>query len=464
MGSGESLSLKRFFNVGALMRIPVLLIRLFVIAVVVASTMQGLGQRRNRPAVPLEPVTAILDAFRSYSIVALGEGPHGNEQAHQFRLSLIRNPGFAAVVNDIVVEFGNARYQDVMDRFVRGENVPVETLRQVWQNTTAYGSVWDVSIYEEFYRAVRAVNATLPKERQLRVLLGDPPVDWNSSRSIQEQIRDFGTRDAFPLPLVLREVIAKHRRALLIYGDGHFPRKPDAATRSIVSLLESVGTRVFSIHTNGDNADLEELQPDISRWPEPSLALIRGTTLELAPFKSYPYPSTTVDGEDKQFDAILYLGNPLTITYARFTPQLCEDAEYIRMRSRHSGDPNWGDRFRTLCHSPLPVLPQLWRTWQSSGIAATLALAPASSDSYNGGAEDLYRLAQAMMKRRKFDDAIAVLEMNSKLFPRDLLSLRTLTDAYLAKGDTVAYWRTSWRTLAISPHDRTARHAVGLDR
>jgi tetratricopeptide (TPR) repeat protein len=83
---------------------------------------------------------------------------------------------------------------------------------------------------------------------------------------------------------------------------------------------------------------------------------------------------------------------------------------------------------------------------------------------YSGGAEDLYRLAQAMMKRRKFDDAIAVLELNARLFPRDLLSLRTLTEAYLAKGDTVAYWKTSWRTLAISPHDRTARHAVGLDR
>jgi hypothetical protein len=45
-----------------------------------------------------------------------------------------------------------------------------------------------------------------------------------------------------------------------------------------------------------------------------------------------------------------------------------------------------------------------------------------------------------------------------------LLSLRTLTEAYLAKGDTVAYWKTSWRILAISPHDRTARQAVGLDR
>ncbi len=446
------------------MKSPVLLTRMFAIVVAIATAAPGSGQQSKRPAVPLEPAAAILDAFRSYSIVALGEGPHGNEQAHQFRLSLIRNPGFAAIVNDIVVEFGNARYQDVMDRFVRGENIPSAAHRQVWQNTTAHGSVWDVSIYEEFFLAVRAVNATLPKERQLRVLLGDPPVDWNSSRSIEEQVRDFGTRDAFPLPLVLREVVAKHRRALLIYGDGHFSRRPEAATRSIVALLESTGTRVFSINTNADNADLEELQPGISKWPAPSLALIRGTTLEMAPFNSSPYPATTVDAGDKKFDAILYLGHPLTITYARFTRQLCEDTEYIRMRSQHSGDPRWDVRFKVLCQSPLPVLPQLWRTYQSRGIAATLALAPTTSASYIEGATDLYRLAQAMMKRRKFDDAIAVLEMNAKLFPLDRLSLKTLTEAYLAKGDTQSYWKTSWRTLAINPNDRTARHAVGLDR
>jgi hypothetical protein len=52
-----------------------------------------------RPAVPVEPITAILDAFRTHSVVALDEGSHGNEQAHVLRLSLIRNPKFADAVN-----------------------------------------------------------------------------------------------------------------------------------------------------------------------------------------------------------------------------------------------------------------------------------------------------------------------------------------------------------------------------
>jgi erythromycin esterase-like protein len=125
-----------------------------------------------KAAVPANAIDAVIDAFRTHRVVALGEGPHGNEQGHAFRLALIRDPRFAATVNDIVVEFGSARYQDVMDRFVNGDDVPRDTLRHVWQDTTVGTPLWDKPIYEEFFRAVRAVNAKLRPERRLRVLLG----------------------------------------------------------------------------------------------------------------------------------------------------------------------------------------------------------------------------------------------------------------------------------------------------
>jgi hypothetical protein len=57
---------------------------------------------------------------------------HRNTAIHAFLLSLIRDPQFPTVVNDIVVECGNALHQDVADRFVRGEDVPYETLRKIW--------------------------------------------------------------------------------------------------------------------------------------------------------------------------------------------------------------------------------------------------------------------------------------------------------------------------------------------
>src|SRR6185436_7324801 len=83
----------------------------------------ALAQTAPVPAKPVEPIGAIVDVLRTHSLVALGD-----EQGHAFRLALIRDPRFTSVVNDIVVEFGSARYQGVMDRFIRGEEVKDEDL------------------------------------------------------------------------------------------------------------------------------------------------------------------------------------------------------------------------------------------------------------------------------------------------------------------------------------------------
>ena len=85
----------------------------------------------------------------------------------------------------------------LIDRFVNGESVADAALGRVWQNTTVPQPLWDVPIYEEFFRAVRAVNASLPRERRLRVLLGDPPIDWDT-------IRSEGQRQALNLRLSSR--------------------------------------------------------------------------------------------------------------------------------------------------------------------------------------------------------------------------------------------------------------------
>jgi hypothetical protein len=316
----------------------------------------------SKPAVPLDPVTAVLDAFRTHAIVALGDGAHDNEQSHAFRLALIRDPRFAATVDDIVVECGSARYQNLMDRFVRGEAVPDASLRQVWRNTTTPTTLWDLPIREEFFRAVRAVNASLPKGRRLRVLLGDPPIDWSSVRTHDDYQPWLAQRDTFPAALIRREVLAKHRRALVIYGDMHLQRRNlmsnydmhDPLASGIVNLLEGqADVNVFTIWTNtAAGVDLDTLQPDIVSWRVPSLAIVRGTTLGAADFTFY-YPgdsprlairhgkpdfSAPIPQEqwaslrmEDQFDAVLYLGPSSALTSSRLSPALCHDADYVHI-------------------------------------------------------------------------------------------------------------------------------------
>jgi hypothetical protein len=315
----------------------------------------------TRPAVPLDPIDGILAAFKTHQVVTIGEGGHNNEQTHALRLALIRDRRFPKVVNDIVVEFGNSRYQDIMDRFVRGEDVPHAELKQVWQNTSQAHEIWDVPIYEDFFREVRKVNAHLPKKRKLRVLLGDLPVDWDQIKT-REDLLKTRRADSIPAGIIEREVISKGRRAFVIYGEmlsvrrnTYWMMEDKAAAEeryarpveTIVALLEKSGVKVFSIRTSMN--DLASLQPDIANWTPPKLALIAGTPLGQASFLFfYPddiyirRPDNTweqVKADPKrspvmqdQFDAVLYIGPKSSVTYSKVSKELCADPDYLPMR------------------------------------------------------------------------------------------------------------------------------------
>ena len=309
----------------------------------------------ERPIAPAEPVRAILAAFESHDIVAVDEGRHGNEQGHELRLRLIRHPGFARSVNDIVVEFGSARYQEMMDRYIRGENVPAGELRRAWQDTTQH-AVWDVPIFEEFFRTVRQVNESLPKDRQLRVLLADPPIDWSAVRTPSDHFKWLRMRDTHGAALVQREVLAKKRKALLIFGAMHLQRRnisanydPLDGAETVISILDLAGAKTFTIRTPTE-PEPPSLQADMASWPVPSLALLRGTRLgmrDAAMFWSTDMPRFALrDGKPSPlpreqwrvlpmqdlFDALLYLGPASTITTAKLPPAVCADTTYRQMR------------------------------------------------------------------------------------------------------------------------------------
>jgi hypothetical protein len=183
-------------------------------------------------------------------------------------------------------------------------------------------------------------------------------------------------------------VIAKKRKALIVYGDMHFLRRmpppmPGQPAGTIVGLLETAGVKVFSIWTfTGFGAELPTLQPDIATWKKPSLTLIKDTPLGTAPFTFYypkgsgmmmrpgPNGPIVVDlGEaiggvmQEQFDAVLYLGPKSEITYAELPKSLCADPEYVEMRAarlsamRRPGasttDPSPADDFRRACKEAL---------------------------------------------------------------------------------------------------------------
>jgi outer membrane protein OmpA-like peptidoglycan-associated protein len=230
-------------------------------------------------ALQLAPATEyLLDAVQRFPLVAFSEPGHGDGGTREFLRSLLRDPRFAAKVDDIVVEFGNARYQDVADRFVAGEHVSQDELEQIWENTTIVTGVWTAPIYRGFIEDVRALNATLPPDRQLRVLLGDPPIDWTQVRGpADEDMNDW--RDAHFAWVVDEQVMKKQRRAFLWIGGAHITRQV-MLPGSLIHLLDLrfPGQTLVVVALDHENSD-EQMLRRLGSWPSLMAAPVRNTWL-----------------------------------------------------------------------------------------------------------------------------------------------------------------------------------------
>jgi hypothetical protein len=308
------------------------------------------GQSTRVAPVVREAVPAVLDLFEQYSIVALSEGDHNNQKGHEFRLALVRDPRFGRLVNDVVVEFGNSRYQAVMDRFTAGADVPYQELRQVWENTTIPGTLWDSPIYYEFFAAIRDVNRA--NGSHIRVVLGDPPIDWASIHSADQINAYYPQRSSYAATVIQQEVLKKNRRALVVYGAGHLlSTLPLGADSLVANLRRDSKARIFTI--SNSYPDLSRFQTGAS-WPVPSLILVKGTTIGLE-------PSEADTPLELDFDAVLNLGGPSALSMTRVQKSVCTDPGYLKMRfDRYAltatpENPDPGAQLRKLCG--LPAVP-----------------------------------------------------------------------------------------------------------
>ncbi len=334
-------------------------------------------QMTPKPTAAEPAIDGVLHALRTHQLVAITD-PHGSAPLRDLLRQLFSDPRFADVTNDIVLEVGNARYQPIVDDYVNGGTVDESALSQAWQNTTVPNQI---SADLEWFRIVRRINSTRSLERRVRILLGDPPIDWAMVRTRDDHSRWLAQRDSFPAALIQTEVIAKRRKALIVYGHLHFQRRNvatnfemgDWRSETIVSLIERAGpTRVFTIWSL-DQPLLAAL-PQASEWPKPALASTAGTTLgaiDVGRLTTFPPRARIVNGRieplpkeqyatlpiEQQLDAVLYLGAPPSAPIAP-SAEPCKQPGFLEERLRRiaiTGIPKFeAEAIQKLCG----VLPQ----------------------------------------------------------------------------------------------------------
>jgi hypothetical protein len=234
---------------------------------------------------PEDATAAILAAFEKYEVVGMSAA-HGDKDLDDFILGLIRNPAFPSKVSDVAVECGNSLYQPILDRYIAGDAVSLSEVGLVWRNTTQ--TMCGMSgFYEELFPLVRKINKKLAPERRLRVLAGDPAFDWSKVRGRGDIP---GVRDESIAAVMEKEVLSKHRKALMLFGTFHLLHRGNTPSTfpSAVELYEKDYpgvTLVIADHEGFGNWTAlakynDEFEARMASWPVPTLIKnIQGTWL-----------------------------------------------------------------------------------------------------------------------------------------------------------------------------------------
>jgi enterochelin esterase-like enzyme len=266
---------------------------------------------------PVDAVAGIVAAFAKHPVVIIAEWRHEIQQMGDLYIRLVNDPAFQNTVQDIVIEFGSRQNQPLIDRYIGGENVPMEEVRHIWRDTTKVAS-WESPIYANWLTAIRDVNRKLPPAKRFRVLAGDTAVDWSRMKT-QSDWTALGDNNVSFSDVILNQVLAKKRHALVVLGSNHVTKTGDrnggSNTTTMVEARYPGSTYVTMLWVTPDRP---------AGWNPPVFYDLAGTSLDV-----------------RFTDAWIYVGPQDSLITSK-PPAGSLDAEYMKEVDRRSMI-EWGE-------------------------------------------------------------------------------------------------------------------------
>lgn len=302
------------------------------------------GAAHDHP--PVDAVKGIVAAFEKHPVVVIGEWVPGIREMGDFYIRLVRDPVFQHTVQDIVIQFASRNNQPLLDRYIAGEDIPMDQVRQIWRDTTKAG-LWDSPIYAEWLAAIREVNREMPPDRRFHVLAGDTAVDW-SRITTQSEWKALEDSNASFADVVINQVLAKHRRALVVLNGQNVAKLGHEDKPNTSTMIEAryPGAAYVVIHRRILH-DPDEAVLQLPGHPEtPTLYDLAGTALGQKPIHE------NGGAPLRWVDAWLYVGPVDSLTRLFPSPGSLE-ASYLKEVDRRSTI-QWGDlRARRFLGQPL---------------------------------------------------------------------------------------------------------------
>ena len=179
-------------------------------------------------------------ALHANKLVAIGD-VHGSEHVVTRLIKYLDEPSNWQQLDDLVVEFGNARYQDLADQYLLSkQNISIDDVRHIWRDTL-YFMAWQYDIYEQLVLKLKQLNST--REHKVRLVLAEPAMNWQTL-SKEDWQKLERSRETGYLEAINQHVFAKQRRAILLFGAFHTFKQPVVIStqaspfNSVITLLE----------------------------------------------------------------------------------------------------------------------------------------------------------------------------------------------------------------------------------
>ena len=313
--------------------------RAILLTAFLASGLSALAQ--DAPPPTIKPaVSGLLDTFKTHKLVGLGDY-HGLAQELDFYAALVRDPRFADEVGTLVLEFG-ALSQPIIDRYLAGEDIPYTELRKVWTDSVGWVPTGTYVGFLNLFAQVRSVNAGLPPQKRIRIWLSDPKIDWTAVKTKADWLPLVRQRDTHAHDLIRREILSKGKKALVIWGGGHFFQDgPMLELGPLLQQSDPGALFIVSPYSGFREASCSVAFEKEAALPIPSLASVLGTSLKAAlsrpgchaaPAGTPPEQEGHWSGADA--DALLYLGPAATLTLSQKSPDIYMDDAFRAEMSR----------------------------------------------------------------------------------------------------------------------------------
>jgi hypothetical protein len=147
----------------------------------------------------------------------------------------------------------------------------------IWEKTTQGPLLTATApMYTSMFDAVREINTQLPQAQRVRILLGDPAVEWRTVT--REQLWAIHTQRGDRMREIARDsVLARGRRGIMIAGFRHLARQPGSAAGRDLKWGD-LAQKVFVIRPHdGFGGASSRYEPSLDSIPPGSLIRLRDT-------------------------------------------------------------------------------------------------------------------------------------------------------------------------------------------